>query len=424
MTLQVGLRPLAARLGLLTLLVSGCTSEAPAQSPPTSVIGEIDFNYIDHIFLDVTLNDSLEAVLLYDPVQGVILDERFTRRMEVTTFGGAEVGYGAPVYVGGAGSQRHEVTFARDLTLQLEEAGDAADQAFELTPVIPLDSMMAIAVGRRVDGLFGIDILSDYVLEFDFEEDRFVLHDPVTFAPPDGAIGLSITPMGGDGKPTIPVVVHLESGETVEGQFVLDFGMGGSLRLTTGFVEANELISRVSPTVPGSESGLGGALQSQIGRVPAVTLGSVRVDAPVISMAQETEGADAYPDWDGLIGMGLLDRYRVFYDAPGRQLWLLPTERSNAPFVFARTGLGWEALHNHSSGLVVRSVREGSAAADAGFVVGDRLLSVNDQDATTWTRREWAAAIDRAVTEQQPLEVRVNRNAQMRSLRLTVVAQL
>ena len=51
---------------------------------------------------------------MYDPVQGVLLDERFARNHGLATFGGEEVDYGGPVTVGGAGSAQHVVTFARD----------------------------------------------------------------------------------------------------------------------------------------------------------------------------------------------------------------------------------------------------------------------------------------------------------------------
>lgn len=411
---------------LFALLVAACTPEVPAQSPPEPVPGEIPFRYIDHLFLDVVLNDSLDAVLLYDPVRGVMLDERFARRAGLQTLGGEQVGYGGAVYAAGAGAAEHLVTFVRDLRLQDRAgAGSTIDHTFPLSPVIPLDSMMAFAVGQRVDGLFGIDILADRVLEFDFSRDRLILHDPSGFTPPDGAVGLPITPIGRGDKPSIPVTIHLASGDTLYGQFVLDFGMGGALRLTTGFVEEHRLTERVAPTIAsGSETGLGGALQSLIGRVPAVSLGAIRVEAPVISMAQETEGADAYPDHDGLIGLGLLDRYRVFYDAPGSSLWLLPTERSDLPFVYTTTGIGWALVGRDASGLVVRSVRRGSPAAAGGLMAGDRIVSVNSVDASDWTRREWQDAVDAAVLGEGTLDVEIVRPSGAHTRRLVVTPLL
>ena len=77
---------------LVSLVILCSATPALAQPRPASVVGEIPFRYIDHIFLDVTLNDSLDAVLLYDPVRGVILDERFARASGLRSFGGEEVG--------------------------------------------------------------------------------------------------------------------------------------------------------------------------------------------------------------------------------------------------------------------------------------------------------------------------------------------
>ena len=415
-----GLPPVRVLSFLVSLTILCSASAARAQSGPASVVGEIPFRYIDHNFLDVTLNDSLDAVLLYDPVRGVILDERFARASGLRSFGGEEVGYGGPVHVGGAGSQRHLVTFTRDLHVRNDAGDGIVDRVFPLAPVIPLDSMMAVSVGRTVDGLFGIDILAEHVLEFDFQRERLVLHDTTSFTPPDGAAGLPITPMGGGGKPTIPVTIHLASGDAIDGQFILDFGMGGIFRLTTGFTNEHGFVDRVSPTVAGSESGLGGALESRVGRVPGVTMGSIRIDAPPLSLAQETAGADAYPEWDGLIGLGLLERFRVFYDAPGAQLWLLPTEASHAPFPFIRTGLGWEPVGRHSGGLVVRTIRDESAAVAAGLVPGDRLVSVGGEDASGWTRRQWGKAVDAAALAGRPLELSFLRGSKRLSVKLTV----
>lgn len=411
---------------LLAALLTACASPSLAQPPP-SAVGEIPFRYIDHVFLDVALNDSLHAILVYDPVRNVMLDERFARDNRIPTFGGEEVGYGAPVTVGGAGGEEHVVTFARGLTVTAGTDPDVPvlERTFNLTPTIPLDSMMAVALGRTVDGLFGINVLADHVLEFDFERERFVLHDTLRFTPPDDAVSVPISPIGRAGKPSVPVTVYLDSGDAVTGQFVLDFGMGGVLRLTTGFTESHGLVDRVGPTVgSGAETGLGGALQSLFARVPAVSIGDLRVEAPVLSLAQETEGADAYPDHDGLIGLGLIDRYRVFYDAPGATLWLAPTDRTRQPFIYADPGLRWEPVGRRSGGLVVREVTDGGAAAAACLHPGDRLLSVDGVDASGWTKREWRAAVDAAAFEGHTLTLEVVRGAEVIETSLQVTESL
>ncbi|NNF58821.1 MAG: PDZ domain-containing protein [Rhodothermaceae bacterium] len=424
-------------VGLVSIPLPACAQpdDPPATPTPLSVLDTIPFDYINHIFVRVTLNDSLGAVLVYDPVQGVLLDERFARRNGLPTFGGEEVGYGGPVTVGGAGSAQHTVTFARDLTVRdglPTQPGSTFERSFPLTPVIPLDSMMAGALGRPVDGLFGIDLLAAYVLEFDFEHERFVLHDPGSFAPPPEASAVPITWMERGRKPAVPVTLHLTDDEQVDGLFLLDFGMGGALRLTTGFTETHNLSERISPTISSdSETGLGGALQSLFGRIQSVSIGTLRIEQPVLSMAQETEGADAYPEHDGLIGLGLLDRYRVFYDVPGEQLWLAPTPRAAEPYIYAVTGLRWEAVDRDAAGeLIVHSVAPNSPAAEAGLQPGDQLLAVDDTDASGWTRREWQTMVDQTAAQESGqktpvvLDVRILRSGTVHTVRMSVVRRL
>lgn len=312
------------RYALTALLVAATASVCSAQDaePAENARPTIPFEYLNHIFIPVEIGDGVAATLLYDPVRGIYLDGRFVRTHDLRAVGGAEAGYGGPVYAGGAGGAQHLVTFVRDLHVRFGEMS----RSFPLAPVIPLDSMMAGSLGRSVDGLFGATVLDAYVVEMDFDASQFVLHDPAAFAPPDGAAVVPIRWTEQTRRPTVPVALHLADGDVVEGHFILDFGMGGAFRATTGFTNEHRLTERITPGVPSNqEMGLGGALESIRVHPPALSVGPLRVERPLLSLARETVGADAFPaSHDGLIGLGFLDRYRVFYDAPGARLVLAP----------------------------------------------------------------------------------------------------
>jgi len=309
------------RYVLTALLVAATTAVCSAQdtSPTEDARTVIPFEYVNHIFIPVEIGEGVTAMPVYDPVRGIYLDSRFVRAHDLRAVGGAEAGYGGPVYAGGAGGAQHLVTFVRDLRVRF----GGMSRSFPLAPVIPLDSMMAGSLGRSVDGLFGATVLDDYVVEMDFDASRFVLHDPAAFEPPDGAVVVPIRWTEQTRRPTVPVTLHLAGGDAVEGRFILDFGMGGAFRATTGFTNEHRLTERITPGTPGQEMGLGGALESIRVHPPALSVGTLRVERPLLSLARETVGADAFPaSHDGLIGLGFLDQYRVFYDAPGDRLVL------------------------------------------------------------------------------------------------------
>jgi membrane-associated protease RseP (regulator of RpoE activity) len=198
---------------------------------------------------------------------------------------------------------------------------------------------------------------------------------------------------------------------------VLDFGMAGTVRLTTRFTDSNRMVDAVGAVVTSrSESGLGGALESVIGRLASLSLGAIELRQPVVSLARERTGGDAAPPYDGLIGIGVLRRFRVFFDQAGSRVALLPTARIPLPFVHAPSGATFAPLGTATRGLVVAAVAPGTPSASAGLQVGDRVLTVASRSAERWTRRDWQDAID--ASDGRPLDVRVSRSGRSVELRL------
>ena len=114
-------------------------------------------------------------------------------------------------------------------------------------------------------------------------------------------------------------------GETTTVIVMVDFGMSGALRFTTRYVNDESLVDRMqAATVTENERGMGGALRSRIARLPRVHIGNTTLDSVVVSLAREEQGADAYREWDALIGLELLSRFTLYLDLSGDRLWLRP----------------------------------------------------------------------------------------------------
>jgi membrane-associated protease RseP (regulator of RpoE activity) len=196
--------------------------------------------------------------------------------------------------------------------------------------------------------------------------------------------------------------------------------MAGTMRLTTRFTEAHDLVSALVSTVPShDETGLGGTLDSRIGRIASLALGDVVVHEPIVSLARERTGGDASPPYDGLIGIGLLRRFHVYVDIGAKHVIIAPASRSSQPFVYAPAGARFESLPRSGNGaLVVRAVADGTPAARAGLRAGDTLLAVGDRETRGWTRRDWQDAVDR--TDGRPLRVLVSRGGRRLALSVEV----
>lgn len=403
-----GMRPPLLARGLVTAIaLLGAARSVDAQAVPRT----IPILVIDHVFVP-SLIAGRPATLLLDPVEGLMLDRGFARRHAIPAVGGEAAGLGAPVRAGGAGAAEHEVLFARGLAVS------AGDRRFDvpLAPVIPLDSMMAPALGHHVDGLLGLDLLGG-VVEIDFDRRVMRVHERARFAVPAGATVLPARLLAG--KPIVQATIRTADGTSRPAAMVLDFGMAGTVRLTTRYTDANGLVDAVGPAVTSrSETGLGGALESVIGRLASLSLGDIELREPVVSLARERTGGDAAPPYDGLIGIGVLRRFRVFFDLAQSRVVLVPTPRTALPFVHAPSGATFAPLGAATRGLVVAGVAVGTPAARAGLRSGDRVLTVASRSAEHWTRRDWQEAMD--ASDGRPLDVSVSRSGRSVRLRLEV----
>ena len=400
------------RLHAAVVLLAGASSGLGAQSAPRTV----PIDVIDHVFVLATVAGR-PATLLLDPVEGLMLDRGFARRHAIPQVGGREAGLGGPVRAGGAGAAEHEVLFARGLAVSL----GAWTLDVRLAPVIPLDSMMAPALGRHVDGLLGLDLLGDGIVELDFDQRVMRVHERAGFTFPAGAVVLPARLLAG--KPLIETTIRTADGASRRATMVLDFGMAGTVRLTTRYTDANGMVAAVGAVVSNrSETGLGGTLESVMGRVASLSFGGIELREPVVSLARERTGGDAAPPYDGLIGIGVMRRFRVLFDRGQSRVAFVPTARTSLPFVYAPSGVTFDPLGAATRGLVVARVAPDTPGARAGLRAGDRVLAVDSRAAERWTRRDWQEAID--ASGGRPLDVSVKRGGRSVVLRLAAARPL
>ena len=78
---------------------------------------------------------------------------------------------------------------------------------------------------------------------------------------------------------------------------------------------------------------------------------------------------------DGLIGMGILERFLVTFDYAGKHMFLKPNKEFNKPFEFSMTGIS--VRPNERGALQVADVFNDSPAKDAGIRAGDIIVSID-----------------------------------------------
>lgn len=289
------------RLSLLLLLLPACS---PAQAP------ELPFEFDGHIFFHATINGDT-ARLLYDPVDGVMLDRAFVLRRPGWHRTWRDIGYATRPTASGGGPDEVEVSFADSVVVEL----GTMRRHFPRVPVIPLDSMLGDAAAGQVDGLLGTTVFHDVALHLDFTRQRARLLDPDNV----DTTGWQVLPLLLTGaRASTMIAVTWPDGSRDSLRTQVDLGMSSTLRISTREVNARSLTRHATSTTPDTLGrGLGGTLQSLRVDGARIEIGGLASEPTTIWLAREPTGADADPPYDALLGLGVLSRFEVIYD-PGR----------------------------------------------------------------------------------------------------------
>jgi hypothetical protein len=259
--------------------------------------------------------DGRPARLALDPIGRVLLDTQWARRNALDTVDSEAAGYGPEARIGGAGGEEQVPRFVLDPTVTVGEIEVAPPPAIVVDLRGPLGGSLA-----DLDGLLGTELFTDHVLDLDLPNRCLVFTPRAGFAAP----GLGVVPVERmRRRPVVDGEITLPDGETHRLALLLDFGMTGTLRISTRAVDALGLDEALDTRAPDrQDTGLGGTLQSLAATLPALRIGEATWSRLDIRLARETDGADADPPWDALIGVGLLRDRRVIYDAAGDRFWI------------------------------------------------------------------------------------------------------
>ncbi len=118
------------------------------------------------------------------------------------------------------------------------------------------------------------------------------------------------------------------------------------------------------------------AVNVVIGRVESLEIGPYSIALPVARFSAARGGSLARTDFDALIGMEVLRRFRVIFDYPRSRMILEPNASLGEPCEGDMSGLLLRASGPSMEELVVARVVGDTPAAKAGLQQGDRILAV------------------------------------------------
>ena len=236
---------------------------------------------------------GLEVAVLLDTGAGVtVIDRSLAQRLGLpTAAGGRAVG---------AGGLAADLTVVHGLDLSLGTL-----QLHEI-PAVAVDLSALRRPGQPPTIILGTQVYHALVIDLDFPRHRLRLHRHGVVPPLRGCFAVPLRAMRDD-RIAVPLVV-----EGTRREFLLDTGADGSVDIFRSAAEQLGLLDR--PYRLRTLGGIGGRVRAREISLRAVGLAGEQFADVACYVLDDQNGAAADPPLSGLLGTGILSRFRIVLD--------------------------------------------------------------------------------------------------------------
>ncbi|HXH61525.1 MAG TPA: PDZ domain-containing protein [Fimbriimonadaceae bacterium] len=258
------------------------------------------------------------------------------------------------------------------------------------------------AYGTHIDGIMGLEVLSHYVTEINFEKHEFILHPDsydISAMQPDGKRTF-LTKMLPFGMNSIEMAVRASTGK----QMVLALDTGNAFYATTHkdvLEDAGLWKSGDTPKFMGKSQVASGVVDTWDYLIKDVKIFGVPVKQSVWSIIDLPSSSAQH---NGTVGFQFLKHFNITLDMQRRRVWF---DNFAGTTVDPPEGdIGLVALYSQGRDrMVVVDVTPDGPAAKAGIKEGDYLVSVGDENLVQSTYRHVRKILTGPVGSKVDIEV-------------------
>lgn len=325
-------------------------------------LAEIPFEKVgSHLFIQLQVNGEDPCDFIFDTGAAITaFDEEFANELKLK-----------PDYeqaaMGAAGAEVYQV--CENQRLRFEEL-----EIDSVTAILSDFSTMSGSMSRKIGGVVGSDFIRNHLVELNYTESTIRLYKK-------GVKGHDLSDYKAikfDSLSTIPIIyadVELASGDQFQGKVLFDTAAGLSLLLNSPFVRKNNVLENSEQHYHAKMESLTTEVGYDVVKVNSVTIAGQSFGEMEVVLSSSKQGVTADREYMGILGNDVIERFDVFLDFKGRTLYLRPNAKANDAFKFNVCGL---QLTRIDEVIAVRNVVENSPAFQAGFKVGDQLLTIDE----------------------------------------------
>lgn len=351
-------RTLSKILFFCSVISPALASELPQNAIP--------FILDSHVYVQAILADSVPVSLIYDTgADRLYLDKDY---MDLSDFGKLPLKRGS-AKMGGAGN--NGVQSIPIIIDPIMVTMGSIKHNETITPVINLREIL----GCHTDGMIGNNAVFDKPLIINYTDSYLLQVDSLSEKMLEGYTKLPAS--FNDNRIDVDLELKIDSSQTVKGAFRLDLGCGSTVVLTHETLKKLNLRDKDTADCYYSNMGVGGDGSDVTFRVDSMNLPGGFKDM-VISASYNTEGSLSSRPHVGIIGNEILKHYDLIVDAPNESIYARRNSDSSDDYQHSSTiQMGYLDRTDICDGWIVSSIYDKGIAQQAGFEIGDVIISIN-----------------------------------------------
>ncbi|WP_367867849.1 aspartyl protease family protein [Pedobacter sp. WC2423] len=265
-----------------------------------------------HLLVKVQTNQSDSLNFIFDSgATNISIDSLTAERAGVSKENRETVSVG-----GSGGTQNYKMALHQNLKL-----GNIAIN--DVNMVLINFKSLSEAIGVKLDGIIGYEVLNKYITKLDFERKKISFYDQIKSVDTTGYTGIPFEFNKDILIPRFPVSVTLANGETFTGRVMFDTGNAFTLIVSTPFSKYHNFNSKLGETSMQLGRGLNATTQDQLATINSMSFNGFNFGKMGIRLTinDQAEPKDGYL---GILGMEVIRRFDVILDYQQKKIYLKP----------------------------------------------------------------------------------------------------
>jgi FKBP-type peptidyl-prolyl cis-trans isomerase len=284
-------------------------------------IAQIPFEFKGtHLFIKVQTNQSDTLNFVFDSgATGLSIDSLTAEHAGISKDNRQAVSV-----AGSGGDQNYTMALHQNIKVGNVELKDIEMVLINFAP-------LSTAMGVKLDGIIGYELLDKYVTKLDFDHKKISLYDQIKSVDTTGYTGIPFEFNKNIMIPRFPISITLANGETFTGRVMFDTGNAFTLIVSTPFSKFHGFNSKLGEITTNTSRGLNAATQDQLATIKSMSFngfdfGEMRIRLTVNDKAEPKDG------YLGVLGIEVIKRFNVILDYAHKKIYLKPNQSYHSDF--------------------------------------------------------------------------------------------